>query len=98
MTLQEIISDILGIASQIENKAITHRHSGLVAAKRMKCPADLLSGIAARFISEAKYNIAPDKKKIKTAIADLKKVKSDYEIDALYNPIKNLSAYLERLV
>lgn len=97
MELKQIFSEILSIASQIEYKTLTYRHSGLVAAKKKKNPADLLGEIAAIFESEIKYGLAPDKKKIKTAISELKAIAKEYQIEELRNPVKNLESYLNGL-
>ena len=77
MKLKDIFTEILSIASEIENNTLSYSLAPLVKAGKKKNPADLLTGIAARFSLEITHNITPDKQKVKIALMDLKKIAKD---------------------
>lgn len=96
MTLREIIKEILGIATEIQNNTLEYRLAPLVKAGKKSDPADLLMQIAAAFKMEVQSNIAPSKQKTKKAIDELKRIRDSYQITELSSPITNLSAFLEK--
>lgn len=97
MNLRDILKEFLNIASEIENNTLSYPLKPLVKAGKKDNPADLITKIAANFISEVSNSITPSKHKIESALKELKKIAKDYDIEQLRSPIKDLTAFLNNL-
>ena len=96
MNLNEIVDQILDIAISIGYNNISYFHP-LLAAKKRRCPEDLLTAIAAPLKNGITNGTPPTKKELTKALGQLNDIEQTYHIKELQKPIADLKAYLNSL-
>ena len=94
MKLNEIVNQIIDIASNIENSTMFDKS---LWAQKKRAAADLLVPIVQTLAPYVTKNCTPSKNKLKMTLRALNDISKAYQIEELKKPIKDLKAYLNSL-